>query len=111
MNALRENSLRQGLAALQQRRQRRKVTSILAGAVAAALLLAVSLRRNHAEPSTNFVTPAAPSTKLGQIEVINDEQLLALFSDRSVALVSGTAGQQLLFLDAPERETTRSALR
>jgi hypothetical protein len=48
-----------------------------------------------------------PKTESAEIKFINDEQLLALFPDRSVALVGKPGHQKLLFLDEPngrERE-------
>ncbi len=55
----------------------------------------VSVAQSHA-PAVSGLT-----AKAGSIEVIDDEQLLALFSGRPLALVGQPGHQQLLFLDQP----------
>ncbi len=49
-------------------------------------------------PSAGQVEEVIPGTS---IRVLNDEQLLALFKDRPVALVGQPGNQRLLLLDEP----------
>jgi hypothetical protein len=99
--ATRETSLAEGLAALHHRRQRRVMVSRVAVSVALiAIMATISLRRTTHDP----VAPAAPM-KISSVKVINDEQLLALFPDRSVALIGAPGAQELVFLDQPKEQS------
>jgi hypothetical protein len=98
---LRAASLAGGLAALRARRRRRTYVSGAAVSFAIAIAALVSTRRQpHVETTVRQTEP-----KTNAVQIINDEQLLALFPDRSVALI-GRPGQQRLvfFADGESRQ-------
>jgi hypothetical protein len=110
---LRANSLGRMLAVARQRRRRRIVLSGVGASLVIAMTAMVSMQRASRDPSlarspirpaaTHRVdeSPAAPLAlaKSGSVKVLDDEQLLALFSERSVALIGRPGEQQLVFLD------------
>jgi hypothetical protein len=104
---LRRDSLDQGLRALRRGQQRRRALrlSALAGAP---LILALGLQlwgrvslvsRSSSTHLSLGAAPPAASAGAGQIKFINDEELLALFPDRPVALIGKPGRQELVFLD------------
>lgn len=99
---LREASLAQGLAALGRRRRQRTVLATLAASLAFAMIALVVTQRPR---PTSVVTATAAPLNTTKISVISDDQLLALFADRAVALVGTPGAQQLIILDAAERTT------
>jgi hypothetical protein len=98
--ALRTDSLRGGLEVLRARRRRRRLAVAVAGAAAVALFFGLSLPGRRQERTTN-VAPisAGHRARLPPIEVITDEELLALFPTQTIALVGTPGRQELLFLD------------
>jgi hypothetical protein len=103
--SLRATSLERGLAVLRQtRRARQRRPAVFAGAavlLAAALLIANRERPGDApakpQPIASIVSPARPDE--ARIEVISDDELLAQFPDRAVAIVGPADQRQLIFLD------------
>jgi hypothetical protein len=104
---LRQASLEKGLSALHQRQLRRRALRICAmgaGPVILALAALVWIRvtflgkPNPGSASPVVSVPAAPA-KADPIKFIDDEQLLALFPDRPVALIGKPGQQELVFLD------------
>jgi hypothetical protein len=109
LSAFRRSSLEQGLALLRRRRRYRRVARwcLLASlplAFAAGVFLAwppppevrpVSV----AESPAAGLSAAAPKAR--PLKFITDEQLLALFPGRPIALIGQPGHQQLLFLDQP----------
>ncbi len=97
---LRRSSLELGLASLRRRRNRaRALRGILIAAVPIALLVVILAQ--PAAPPRAVVAPPTAATGTKSIKFITDEQLLALFPDRSVALIGKPGQQQLVFLDQP----------
>jgi hypothetical protein len=94
----RQASLEQGLSQLHRRQRRQRVLRF--SSLAALALSAVLLGRH-------FLMPAGRATASTQaplpgvnhpVEYITDDQLLALFPDRSVALIGPPGQQQFVFL-------------
>jgi hypothetical protein len=107
--AFREESLGRGLAVLRRRKQLRR--GLTAAAVIALFTPLIWFLRPQRTPqwtrqsvlNAKQLPPAAPP----EINFISDEQLLALFPNRSVALIGNPGHQRLLFLDdarAPSHE-------
>jgi hypothetical protein len=95
---LRAASLAGALSALRARRRRRACVSGAAASFALAVAVFVSIR--HRTPEEAVVPPPAPKTNA--VRIISDEQLLALFPDRSVALIGRPGEQRLVFLAGSE---------
>jgi hypothetical protein len=105
--AIREASLQAGLASLRNRQKNQRAIRLSAFAVLACIIAAGwVLHRPPArpQPTTASHLPAAPeSAAAAQIRFISDEELLALFPGRAVALIGKPGEQQLVFLDAPRK--------
>jgi len=106
----REASLQRALDAIRQRRHRRR--SMQLGALAVLVLVAVGIifTRSVTPPipeialsSSSPAAPSIPQTGPAEVKLINDEELLALFPDRPVALIGKPGQQRLVFLDKPAR--------
>ena|SRR5436190_16569489 len=119
LKEFRRASLDHGLAAVQRRNHRRRTIRTGAMLIAPALV-ALALffsRRQNALDRTDPVRSAnvipdsgnppphvggyasTPPSEAEPIKVINDDELLALFPDRSLALLGPPGKQQLVFLD------------
>jgi hypothetical protein len=98
---LRAASLAAALSALRTRRRRRADVSGAATSFALAVAVFVSIR--HRTPEETVVPPPEPKTNA--VKIISDEQLLALFPERSVALIGRSGEQRLVFLSANEART------
>jgi len=104
---LRETSLAAGLTVLRRTRRLRATGRVVAWAVApmlatALLVMCVNQARRDpaAEDFPRAPAAAAPTTIAGtSIRVLSDDELLAMFPDRPVALVGAPGQQQLVFLD------------
>jgi hypothetical protein len=106
---LRTNSLHQGLLAMRQARRRR-----YAARVAVTLILCGGLWLTFVRPmsETHMALKSAPKTaskpslhetpRPSGVKLISDDQLLALFPDRSVALIGSPGQQQFVILDGPK---------
>ncbi len=106
LSDLRRVSLEQGLASLRRRRQHRLVLRTCALALLPLLfILAFFPRKASVAPdrpagdvrSAQATSPSRNET--GPIKFISDEELLALFPNRPVALIGRPGQQQLVFLD------------
>lgn len=95
----RATSLEAMLRSVRRRRQRRALVTGGAATLVVALSLAVLIQRWPAGARDEVSSPTTPAPA---VRTISDEQLLALFADRSVALVGRDGAQQLLFFDAPK---------
>jgi len=100
--ALREKSLKAGLRAVHRTRNRRRGSRIALAGVAA-LLLAILVwvpESSQHDVRLQSMVPLGKRTVEGTpIVLISDQELLDLFSDQPVALVTKSGGQELLFLD------------
>jgi hypothetical protein len=92
---LRHISLAGMLEAARARRRRRVVVSTVGALAVLFSLLVVATRRSEKIPSVEPVSAPAAA----RVKFIDDAQLLALFPDRSVALIGPPGNQKLLFLD------------
>jgi hypothetical protein len=100
LERLREASLERGLASLRARRRRRAVLPSIAAVAALAAILAVLFPRQGRNATRIAASDPLPATSLSKVKVIDDEQLLALFPDRAVALIGAPGNQKLVFLDS-----------
>ncbi len=111
---VRRASLDQGLALMRRRRRARRVgvLCLLTAVLGAAGFLSLSSSRPGARPAqfvrTNASRVPSPAAKASSVQIIDDDQLLALFPGRPVALVGRPGHQQLLFLDELPAEAERS---
>jgi hypothetical protein len=106
VSEVRQASLEQGLTAIRKSRARRR--ALRAGTlVMLPALLAVALLV-HQRPASSVTSvasvpvtrsPSAPPRPAASIKLITDEELFALFPDRSLALIGPPGHQQLVFLD------------
>ncbi len=97
----RQASLAHALASLERRRQRRRALRVCAWASLPVLLAAALLiNRPHATPLTLAVSPET-ATPRPPVKFINDDELMALFPNRALALIGAPGHQQLVFLDEP----------
>ncbi len=105
----RQVSLEQGLAAMRRRRRSRRLARACAlASLPLAFLAAIFFSwpprtETHPVPvvKTQGTVASVAALKVPPVKFIDDEQLLALFPDRPVALVGRPGHQQLLFLDQP----------
>jgi hypothetical protein len=109
LSQLRANSLQQGLAAMRQARRKRfaarvAITLILGGGLWLAFVPPKSETRIALKSAPEAPGKSSPraAPKTSSVKIISDEDLLALFPDRSVALIGSPGQQQFVFLDAPE---------
>ena len=100
-------TLRQGLTALHRARVRRRAIRLGVAASPAVLLMVLWLARHplgtprptdRAEPTTEAVTPIRRIAGT-PIRIISDEELLAVFQGRPVALLGEPGHQRLVLLD------------
>jgi hypothetical protein len=108
LDTLREATLASGLTSIRQRRQRRRRIEMAATlAVAVLVILAATVPWSAKSPTqlarqsapmspTAMPAPQAPAPK---IQYINQQELFALFPNRSIALIGKPGHQQLIFLD------------
>jgi len=105
-------SLERGLADL--RRQRRRGHLVRAGALAAVvgfISLGIVLKQHNPvrESAANLQLPPAPAPAVSDhVKFISDDELLALFPGRSVALIGKPGQQRLVFFDKPDDESNRA---
>ena len=108
------STLRTGLAVLRRKRRRRALQAAMIVLVPLAGLLAVVLPRSRPMPRAlanhDEKTSAAKAGRFIEgttIRVLSDEELLALFRDRPVALIGSPGHQQLVLFDEPVRRTEK----
>jgi len=107
----REASLQQALAAIRQQ-QRRQRSLRLAALAAVPIIVALGIvfsrspqlpvpeiGASNRSPAAVFSAPLRPAP----VKLINDDELLALFPDRPVALIGKPGQQQVVFLDKPAK--------
>ncbi len=107
----REASLQRALTAIRQQRRRQRFVRLgaLAGvpiAVALGIVFSRSPRTPVQEIAPSNASPVAVSSappRTAPVKLINDDELLALFPDRPVALIGKPGQQQLVFLDQPAK--------
>lgn len=109
----REASLEHALSAIRQ--QRRRQRSLRLGALAAVpvvvalgIVFSRSPKPSLREIAASNASPIAASSdqpRSAPVKFINDDELLALFPDRPVALIGKPGRQQLVFLDKPVRSS------
>lgn len=106
---LRQTSLDRGLATLRARRRRRRLFPAVASSLAAVALFAIltSAPREREAPVAGVASPAL-STTPSSLKIIDDRELLALFPDRSVALIGEPGNQKLFFLDTGSSRAARA---
>ena len=105
---LRETSLEQGLDALRRRRRLRLFARVGTMAMMPlALVLALCLKEfnrpaSHQRPSEEpqYASTPVPGP-VAAVKFVTDEELLALFPNRAVALVGKPGHQQLVLLGGP----------
>jgi hypothetical protein len=97
---LRASSLDGMLTATRRRRRRSALMRGAAASVVVTLTLLIALYRRPAPPAAAEPRPSRVATA-GTVKILDDQQLLALFPDRSVALIGRTGEQRLMFLDEP----------
>ena len=103
----REASLQHALAAVRRQRQRQRTArlrALVALPVLAALGIVISRssKRPMREITVSNASPVAVSSvqpRPAAVKLINDDELLALFPDRPVALIGKPGQQRLIFLD------------
>jgi hypothetical protein len=107
LSELRTSALNQGVAYLRRRKHRRRITQ--AGLCACLLFVALwglvtaGIQKKLPKEDHRFASekPAQKVTPRDSgIEWIDDDELLALFPNRPVALIGQPGKQQLVFLDA-----------
>ena len=115
LNSLREASLNRGIAAQRSRRQFRRLrNSALIAAPALLLVAALFWRTPPASAPVVNIQPIAsiPSLKIypavnaadaPPMPTISDKELLALYANRSVALLGKPGQQKLVFFDQPAK--------
>jgi hypothetical protein len=105
LDALRDASMHSGLQCLRQRRRRRSLARVGLIAVMPALIAIAILWPRPPEPdqvSPPEVVASVDSTSVetaSRVQMISDEELLALFPGRPVALIGKIGNQRLIFLD------------
>jgi len=107
----RQASLEQGLNAMRRRQRRRRVVRVCA-LLMLPLLLTFAILSRHAPGTSNrqiaSTNPTAaafptPPPDRRDTKFITDEELFALFPNRSMALIGKPGQQQLVFLDQPAK--------
>ena len=101
LSALRRSSLEQGLALVRRQRVMRRAARVLACAVPLILVLALALARLPRSPQQAVLDSSPTTEPTPQVKIITDEQLFALFPNRSMALIGKPGHQQLVFFDQP----------
>ena len=103
----RRASLERGIALVRVQRKRRQVAR-RAAVVCVPVLLLFALfiaqipKSSRSHPATSQARPAPAPIPLAEdpkIKFINDDELFALFADRSMALIGSPGQQHLVFLD------------
>ena len=105
LETLRHATLESGLGALRRRRQKRRIAQVCM--LASLPLIALAMLLLYTQSRVQSVVKSDPASlplAVGrnaspQIKLLTDEELFALFPNRSMALVGKPGHQQLIFLD------------
>jgi len=104
----RRTSLDHGLKSLRRQRRWRIVRAGTLASLTLLLAWGLLLHRPAKAPVRQIVSSPprpsavpAPPTRVAEVKFITDDELLALFPDRPVALIGKPGHQQLVFLDKP----------
>ena len=104
--AFREASLNRALASVRRRRTGRRVlgaTLVLAVVVAVVARFGSGHRNSSSSPGPSAIAsvrpPAVQTVPGTKIRLVDDDELLAMFPDRPVALVGPPEHRQFVFLD------------
>jgi RNA polymerase sigma factor (sigma-70 family) len=106
---LRHASLSHGLRAMRRQRRRRVAWRAGVTVIATGLIGLAMLWTQRSSPIERQMANAPPGEvrswpeSSGRVEFISDEELLALFPNRPVALIGKPGRQRLVFLDRDER--------
>jgi hypothetical protein len=106
----RDASLQFGLAGLRRERRRRHIVRFSAAAVVLLGLCIGFFRSQHATKPQRLVVqvqPAVSSSASSHVEFINDDQLLAVFTNQPVALIGKPGEQRLVFLGNSENKNAQ----
>ena len=103
----RRASLEQGIALIRLQRKRRQIAQraamVCVGLVLSSLFINQIAKSSRSRPATSQAQQAVPPVPVAtnpEIKWINDDELFALFADRSMALIGKPGEQQLVFLDS-----------
>lgn len=103
-DARREATLLAGGRILRRRRWKRAVTRFSA-VLAAMVLAAVAIHQKRLNPIVAQSVPLAPASPTIRVESLTDDELLALFPNTPVALISMADGtERLVFLHPGDEE-------
>ena len=107
ISGFRRASLDQGIALVRLQRKRRQIAQCAAMVCGGLLLLSLFIsqlpKSSRSRPATSQAQQSAPPVPVAanpEIKWINDDELFALFADRSMALIGKPGEQQLVFLDS-----------
>jgi hypothetical protein len=117
LDALREASLNHGLAALRTRRRLRTWRNGTLVALPVLLLAAALFWRTPSPPTAAVhapvvaiasmpvlkIYPAVTAADVSPVPTISDQELLALYANRSVGLLGKPGQQKLVFFDQPDK--------
>ena len=95
-------TLERSLACIRQRRSRQRVIRVASAVCAVCAILAVAFLKNNRTMQRNriaSVQPGVPTVPGTNIRIISDDELLAMFPDRPVALIGPPEDRQFVFLD------------
>jgi hypothetical protein len=103
-------SLEHGLSCLRRQQRRGQLARASAVAAFACLTLAVFLKLRHpaSGDGSQLASAPQPAQTAERIQFINDDELLALFPDRPVALIGKPGQQRLVFLDKTHGDPARA---
>jgi hypothetical protein len=99
LDALRQRSLDGGISLL---RRRRATRAVMSGIAAVTVVIAVLVIQRFRLPPPSEPVHAS-IVRSSTVTMINDEQLLALFPNRAVALIGRPGHQKLLLADDAHR--------
>src|SRR5262249_29152362 len=109
----REVSMARGLVALRRRKQIRLAVRIALAMVVPAAIAYSIIRLNPGPAVPSSISVASKSDQLEKterVELINDDELLALFPDRGVALIGKPGSQKLMIFGKLPKEHAESRL-
>jgi hypothetical protein len=106
----RKASLERGLASMRRhRRQRELLRGGAVTTVAGLLVLGLILKHPHPNDTNIAAVPSpAPALAAEHVKFINDDELLAMFPQGSVALIGKPGQKRLVFLDKTPGETPQA---